>query len=131
MGLFMSDLKAKLLAAKLKCTAVKVPELDATVYIKRMSGVDRAIFSELSEKLDAEIKTAPWAALKLQPIILMLTLCDENGEKLFDNIDDIRALDNIVIDRLANMSADLSGLTKAAQEAIEKKVLEESTSGIG
>jgi predicted aspartyl protease len=109
-------LKEQILSAKRKIESVPENELGLTVFLRRMTGGERDIYIDAIEK-----------GTVTGYLILALTLCDENGARLFENPDELKALDHTVIDRLALKAMEINGFTRAAREAVEKKVAAEKT----
>lgn len=52
--------------------------------------------------------------------VAALGLCDESGARLFDNPDDVAALDGAVLARIAREVIEASGLSEGAREDAEK-----------
>ena len=118
----MSDLKKKLVSAVLKMDKVHVPELNVDVYLKRLNGNERDIFQAAQAKALLAEKTEGTAAfLPLFPLLLLLSLRDEDGEQIFSDIKEIKEMDGIIIDRLATKALDVNGFTQESRAEIEKK----------
>lgn len=122
----MMSMKLAILSAKKKIESVEVPELGITVNLKRMSGTEREVFQTAQLKAQEQEKVTGSAVclLPLQPLLLSLTLCDPIGNRIFDNPDEVKEIDGIVIDRLATRALEINGLTQESRLAIEKKALE-------
>lgn len=107
--------KAKILAANdVKLSdAVPVPEWGGEVYIKTLSGTERDIF----EDSYAQNKMKAFRAR-----FLVLTLCDDEGDRLFaDNeVDALGKKSSIVINRLFEKAWDHNAFTNAAVDALGK-----------
>ena len=57
----------------------------------------------------------------LSRLLLALTLCDETGKRQFESADELKDVDSVAIDRLVKVALRMNGLTKEAQDALEKK----------
>jgi hypothetical protein len=105
--------KAAILAANdIKVSApVPVPEWNGEVYIKTLLGTERDQFEDaISDK-----KTR-----RTQEMLLVMTLCDENGKRLFDD-KDVEALaekSSLVTARLFEKAWDLNGFSAKAGEQL-------------
>lgn len=108
------QLKQKILSfTDTKPIQVEVPEWNCTVYLRQWSGVDRDSFTSwFGNNKDKN------GSLK----ILVLTLCDENGELLFTD-EDMEALNQKsfkVLERLTLAALQLNGLNPEAVEDAKK-----------
>jgi hypothetical protein len=97
-----------------KIVKVAVPEWNGDVYIKALSGEERAVYADKLNQLKRDVD-------KLS-LILVTTLCDEAGKALFshEDIPELNKRSSMVIDRLANESFKVNGLGVEAEEAAEK-----------
>ena len=83
----MGSLKNRILAAKMRLESIMVPEWGETVWLKRMTGSEQDVYQAAQIKAGDEQKTkGQGALLGLQPLLLSLTLCDESGKRLFDDV---------------------------------------------
>lgn len=110
--------KAILAAKDTKLEKVNVPEWGDDVFIKTLSGTERDAFEEAysTEKMR-----------NFRPRFLVLTLCDDKGERLFtdDEVDALGAKSAAVINRLfdkawafnAFRSEDVEALGKGSETA--------------
>lgn len=104
--------KAKILAAKdTKVTTVDVPEWGDSVCIKTLTGTERDAF----EDAYTENKMR---AFRVR--FLVLTLCDESGERLFDDkeIDELGKKSSVVINRLFEASWKHNAFSNEAVDAL-------------
>jgi hypothetical protein len=106
--------KAKILAANdVKLEKVHVPEWGDDVYIKTLSGTDRDLFEEAysGEKMK-----------NFRARFLVLTLCDETGERLFSDgeVDQLGKKSAFVINRLFEKAWSLNAFRDADVEALGK-----------
>lgn len=121
----MDNLKHKLLAASRKIEAVNIPELGETIYLRRINGYERDIYQKAGFEANEKQKIEGISPLLiLQPLLLSMAICDDKGEQIFENTDEVSRLDAVVLDRLGEKALALNGLTKESKEAIEKKALE-------
>lgn len=110
------NLKQHLLAS------VKVEKLegifDVPVFVRHLSGRDRAHLMRLSEELPPERKpeVMTWLAL--------FALCDEDGKALFtdDEFSQVHELPAVALDKLAKAIADMNGLSAAALDEQKKSL---------
>jgi len=119
----MGSLKHQILAIKAKLEKVSDPDLGADVHIKRMNGHERDRYLEAlyAASDDKEKGKGSAAFVKLQPLLLQLTLCDADGKPVFDKPDELGEVDGIVLDRLAKRAAEINCFTAEAKDAVQKK----------
>lgn len=107
--------KAKILAATdtKVSEAIPVPEWGGDVHCKTLSGTERDQFEEAYSQNKMKAFRARF---------LILTLCDESGERLFgDNeVDALGKKSSIVINRLFEKAWDHNAFTNEAVEALGK-----------
>jgi hypothetical protein len=105
--------KAKILAAKdVKLSeAVPVPEWGGDVHIRTISGTERDRFEEAYSEQKMK-------AFRVR--FLVMTLADENGERLFGDadIDALGDKSSVVINRLFDKAWQHNAFTDAAVEAL-------------
>ena len=89
-------------AVDIKTREVKVEEWGVSLFVSSMSGVDRAKFNSLTDTLTKEGKESEGDTW-----LVILTACDDKGNKVFDASD---------FDRLNSKSAAV--ITKIAKEAL-------------
>lgn len=110
------DLKTQLLQAAKRMEAVTIPELGNLVaYVKVMTGHEADLYQ-------AELEKSGNSAVGLRLALLALTVCDEEGTRVFESAKELETLDTVAIDRLCKVALRLNALTKEAQEELEKKV---------
>lgn len=107
--------KAKILAAKdVKLSEpIEVPEWGGDVYIKTLSGIERDAFEE------------SYAEQKMRAFrvrFLVLTLADENGERLFadGDVDLLGGKSSVIINRLFEKAWAHNAFTTESVEALGK-----------
>lgn len=104
--------KASILAAgDFKLSRVHVPEWGGDVYIKTITGLDRDRFEEgYSEQKMKNFRSR----------FLVLTLCDERGERLFSDaeVDDLGKKSSLVINRLFDKAWSLNAFTDEAVDEL-------------
>jgi hypothetical protein len=105
--------KSKILAAKdVKLSeAVPVPEWGGEVFIKTLSGTERDAFEDAySESRMKQFRVR----------FLVLTLCDDSGERLFGDgdIDALGKKNSVVINRLFDAAWKHNALTNEAVETL-------------
>jgi len=118
-----NPLKHQILGIKPKLEKVTDAGLGVDVYIKRMSGHDRDIYltALYAASDDKEKGKGSAAFVKLQPILLQLTLCDADGKNVFEKPEELGDIDGIVLDRLAKKAADVNCFSAEAKDAVQKK----------
>ena len=91
---------------------VKVKAFGGTVYVKPMSGKDRDEFEIQVNGSDVNIRTN----------MLVRTLCDANGQKLFSNADTATLGDKDVVelDKCFTVSRKISGFNNADIDELAK-----------
>ena len=119
----MGSLKHQILGVKAKLEKVSEPDLGVDVFVKRMNGHERdqylsALYAASDEK---ERGKGSAAFVKLQSLLLQLTLCDADGKAIFEKPEELGEIDGIVLDRLAKKSSDVNCFTAEAKDAIAKK----------
>ena len=119
----MSELKHRLLSMSRKVEAVHPPGLETGIHLRRMSGHERDQYQEAMFAADKEQKEKGTAAalLPLQPLLLSLCICDEHGNRVFEDPREVSEMDGMVLDFLAEKAMELNGFTKESREEIEKK----------
>jgi hypothetical protein len=96
-------LKTKIFdAIDVKTREVKVPEWNVTLFVRSMSGTDRARFKAIADRLQKEGKEAD-----ADSWLLILTAVDEQGNRIFSDED---------FEKLNSKSATV--LTHVAKEAL-------------
>lgn len=104
--------KAAILAAgDFKLEKVSVPEWGGDVYIKTITGLDRDRFEDgYAEQKMKHFRTR----------FLVLTLCDEKGERLFSDAetDDLGKKSSLIINRLFDKAWSLNAFTNEAVEEL-------------
>jgi spore maturation protein CgeB len=105
--------KAILEAKDIKTKEVSVPEWGGTAVVRVISGADRDVFEQaLSDKKMEAFRTR----------FLVLTLCDENGDRLFTN-DEVEALNkksSTVLNRLFDAAWQFNAFTQDAVDSLGK-----------
>jgi hypothetical protein len=121
----MGSLKHQILAVKSKIELVNDADLGVGgLFIRRMNGHQRdayleALYAASDEK---EKGQGSVAFVKLQPLLLQLTLCDADGKSIFEKPEELGEIDGLVLDRLAKKAADINCFTAEAKDAVQKKV---------
>ena len=109
--------KADLLNLKPTIETVTTDAGDACVGV--MSGANRDAFVHAcSVRTKAGVMDI--SGLKAQ--LVALTLCDENGHRLFEGdeaVDEINAISGVVIDQLFEAAQRVNGLTEEVQDDLE------------
>lgn len=119
----MSDLKHIILSAKRRIEKIDVPELGMSIHLRRMNGHERDEYQAAMFAADrAQAEKGMASVLPLQPLLLSLCICDEDGKRVFDTPAEVQEMDGTVLDRLAIEAIRINGFSKEAREAIEKKV---------
>lgn len=116
-------------ASDLKTEAVDVPEWGGSVNVRTMTGTDRDAFENSLVSLDAEGK-AVQNLENMRVKLLVVTLVDDNGNRLFDSAD-IAMLgrkSTAAIERVYDVAARLNGIGAKA-EADAAKNSEAAPSG--
>lgn len=126
----MNELKKKLLTSKRHMEKVEVPDLGLSIYLRRMNGIERDEFMSAQAQAQKDEKDKGLAAfLALQPKIVALTACDEDGDLIFESPEEVRELDGLLIETLSRKALEVNGMTKESRDAIEKKVSPTTGSG--
>ncbi|HYG73467.1 MAG TPA: hypothetical protein VEK08_00440 [Planctomycetota bacterium] len=90
----MASLKEQIVAVGLKREAVKIPEWETEVFIRRLACGER---EELTGKCKLAKETNAPVALDRE--LVAICLCDEKGERLF-SADELKAIDGLVLKTL-------------------------------
>jgi hypothetical protein len=104
--------KKQILEAKdIKTKEFAVPEWGGSLYLRVISGADRDVF----EQAFADKKTDAFRTR-----FLVMTICDEDGEKLFtpDEIDALNKKSSVVLNRIFDAAWELNAFTNKAVEAL-------------
>lgn len=111
----MSLSKAAILAAKdvRLSDAIPVPEWGGDVYIKTLSGLERDAFEESYQEQKMK-------AFRVR--FLVLTLCDDSGERLFSDgdYDSLGKKSSVVINRLFERAWSHNAFTQEAVDGLGK-----------
>jgi hypothetical protein len=109
-----TDLRKRILAANdIKVEAVEIPEWGGTYFIKVISGTDRDAFEE------------SYAEQKMKAFrvrFILLSLCDEAGERIFKDEDsaELGKKSSVVINRVFDAAWKVNAFTNEAVEALGK-----------
>lgn len=93
---------------------VDVPEWDQTVYVRSLSGTERAKLMQFVKKEDV-------LTMAMSPIhLVVMSCCDEHGNRLFtdEDFDALADHDANALDRIASAATKLNGLH--SDEAVEE-----------
>lgn len=106
----MLDRDAILAADDIVTEEVQVPEWAGSVYVRTLTGQERDHFEQAVQEANVRGKV-DIRGLKVR--LLVLTVCDEAGEPLFNDGDNValNAKSGRAIDRLFQVAQRLSGLT--------------------
>lgn len=88
----------------IKTKEVEVPEWSGSVFVRMLSGFDRDAISEAQDKGGKNFLTR----------FVSLVLCDESGEPMFTNEDDVKALgkkSNAALNRVFEAGWELNRLS--------------------
>ena len=127
-------LKHKILSARdLKREEVFVDEWDVTIYITEMSGAEKTDYQTIgvAHNSDGEIMLGPDGVTPVvnkdafglfQEALLVRTIVDENGDRLFTNeeIGELKTKSATVLERLHDISARLNRTRPDDIKALEK-----------
>ena len=91
------------------------------IYLRKMSGHDRAKYLDVVSGLDGE--NSGVASVTISAHILIISMVDEDGNKLYteDDLDAVMSLDIDLIDGIVNEAASINGLSGDSVEEAEKK----------
>lgn len=106
--------KAKILSAKdVRLAKVNVPEWGGDVFVKTLSGTERDAFEDAYS--DQKMK-------QFRVRFLVLTLCNDDGERLFTDAerDELGKKSSIVINRLFEKAWEHNAFTTEAVESLGK-----------
>ena len=108
-------------ARDVKIEKVEVPEWGGTVFVRSLSAAERGLIEEAAAKFK-ESKGKDSFARMFTVKFASLTICDEEGNRLFDD-KDLAALQQknaAAVARVAEAAQKLSGFTKEDLEELEK-----------
>ena len=99
---------------------VECPEWNQTLHVRTLTGAEREEFETVISRATSNKSGLDLRGLKIK--LVLLTLCDEDGELLFDSTDQLvlNAKSSRVIDRIFQVSQRLSGLTNEDAEEMVK-----------
>lgn len=108
------DLRSRILAANdIKIEKISIPEWGGDYYVKIISGTDRDAFEEgyAEQKMKA-----------FRVRFLVLALCDENGERIFEDKDvvELGKKSSVVINRVFEDAWKINAFTPEAVETLGK-----------
>jgi hypothetical protein len=106
----------------------EVPEWGCTVYLREWNGKDRSMFWSRSIRANENGAEVNWDTLfDNQVLAVAMSLCDEEGNKLFDTTDKdltvLAAKKGDVIQRLYTKSIEINGLAANSVEEAAKNSL--------
>lgn len=115
----MSTIREKIFASDdRKSKRVHVPEWDVTLKIVEMSGAERGAFLDAATADDGTVDLR-----KIYAGIVIATAYDpETGAKVFEDsdFDNLNEKNGLILERLANISAELSALDQTVADALGK-----------
>ncbi len=119
---------------KFKRELVELPELGGAVYVSELDGAGLLSFNErVNElKLKGKKKISHSTSIEMMAYLVSLSVCDENGERLFTEKDaKILARTNLIaLLALSTKAMELSGMNSAAVNEVKsqlKKVRKKSS----
>lgn len=117
--------KAILDSEDLPLREVDVPEWGGVVYLRGMTGEERAAYEDETVKLDHRGQMREFDVRRFRISMVARCLVDEKGDRIFTD-KEMAALNKksgVIIDRLYDIAADLSGVSEedltAATENLE------------
>lgn len=116
--------KQDILQAKdVKIEQVDVPEWGGVVYVRSISALERGLIEEAAAKFK-ESKGKDAFARTFTVKFASLAICDEDGNRLFDDKDMtlLQAKNAAAVARVAEAAQRLSGFTKQDMEELEKNL---------
>ena len=104
----------------LQLKGVDVPEWGGHIYVRGLTGTERAKWESYVVSVTKNGKPKPNA--NLRESVLIYALCDASGKRLFKDEDAhlLAEKNGAVIEKLFKIAADLSGLNDEDIEAAEK-----------
>ena len=94
---------------------------ESYVFVRRMNGEELDEYEEIiRQHSDENFNLVSRSGLRA--VVVALTACDESGRRLF-SIEQVKALESKsgeILQRIFSPAAELNGLTKGAQEKLEK-----------
>jgi hypothetical protein len=102
----------------LRTEKMEIPEWEGSVFIRELTGNERDEY-ELSI-VDPETNQVNKAGMRA--ILVVMTLVDEEGNKLFtlDDVDQVGALSSSALSKIFNKAAKLCGITEEDIADLEK-----------
>lgn len=94
---------------------------EACVYVRRMNGEELDQYEEaIRRHSDEQFNLVSRDGLRA--VVVALTTCDDSGQRLFslEQVKSLEAKSGEVLQRIFSPAAELNGLTKGAQEKLEK-----------
>lgn len=106
-------------AKDIKIIPLDVPEWGGQVFIKTLNGAERDELEASIIQLSADGKTQKMKLDKLRSMLAFLALCDEDGNRLFVEADDISALAQKSASALDRVAAQVQALAGMSQSDID------------
>ncbi len=103
-----------------KLEEVHVPEWGGSVFIRSMTGVERDSFDASNFTKDRKGGEYQVNLANMRARLLSLTICDENGVRLFEDAGKLGGKSAKVLSRLFEIAQRLSGITKEEVEDAAK-----------
>jgi hypothetical protein len=112
----MLDREKILSSQDLETEEVEVPEWNGSVFIKGMTGTERDAFEQ------SIVDGKKTNLVNIRSKLLVKCICDENGERLFDekDVDVLGAKSAAALDRLFEVAQGLNGMSASDVESMEK-----------
>jgi len=110
-----------------KTTQIDIPEWGGAIYLRKWTGKDRSMFWSKSIRASEAGAEVNWDTLfDNQVLVVAMSLCDEEGNKLFTTSDEdlaiLSAKDGDVLQRLYTASIELNGMTAKSTEEAAKNL---------
>lgn len=104
----------------LQIEQVEVPEWGGYVFVRGMTGAERDSFE--ASVVDIRGSSQKINMLNVRAKLVSLTVCDENGERIFEDADviELGKKSALALQRLFDIAQRLSGLSKEEVNALEK-----------
>lgn len=100
---------------------IQIDEWGGEVRLKAISGAERealedAVYERIGDKLQVK------KGASLLTALLLRSMCDDDGNRLFQDgdIEFIRGIDSVTLNKLFKVAADVNGLSGEEEREIEK-----------
>lgn len=102
------SIKSKIYATSHKIEKINIPEYPFDIFMRPMSGVELETFQKAQLQYLDDNKVKPTPIIRLQALLLALTICDATGELEFENEDEVLKISSLALDALSVKASEIN-----------------------